>query len=108
GNLAGIPVVAEVVNAVNRTGAGRALLEKMLGVDRTAPVPKYHSRSARGRLGRRLGKDGAAAPEVRATAETRGKVALFTTCYGNRNEPDLAEDLVAVFEHNGIAVRLLP
>ena len=34
-------------------------------------------------------------------------MALFTTCYGNRNEPELAEDLVAVFEHNGIAVTLL-
>jgi glycerol-3-phosphate dehydrogenase subunit C len=32
---------------------------------------------------------------------------LFTTCYGNRNEPDLNEDLAAVFEHNGIAVTIL-
>ena len=32
---------------------------------------------------------------------------LFTTCYGNRNEPDLNEDLVAVFEHNGIEVTVL-
>jgi Fe-S oxidoreductase len=34
-------------------------------------------------------------------------VAVFTTCYGNRNEPELAEDLVAVLEHNGIEVALL-
>jgi len=33
---------------------------------------------------------------------------VFTTCYGNRNEPELAEDLVAVLEHNGIEVVLLP
>jgi Fe-S oxidoreductase len=32
---------------------------------------------------------------------------LFTTCYGNRNEPDLNEDLAAVFEHNGVAVTIL-
>src|SRR5580658_6910137 len=44
---------------------------------------------------------------VRASADTQGKVALFTTCYGNRNEPELDEDLVAVFEHNGIEVALL-
>ena len=31
---------------------------------------------------------------------------LFATCYGNRNEPDLGEDLAAVFEHNGIAVTI--
>ncbi|MGB5587319.1 MAG: heterodisulfide reductase-related iron-sulfur binding cluster, partial [Gammaproteobacteria bacterium] len=37
-----------------------------------------------------------------------GQVALFTTCYGNRNVPEVGEDLVKVFEHNGIATRLLP
>ena len=29
---------------------------------------------------------------------------MFTTCYANRNEPDLAMDLCAVFEHNSITV----
>ncbi len=106
GRIAGIPVVAQLVNAVNRSGAGRVLLEKTLGVDATAPVPQYHSRTARKRL-KRLGtaEDGSVAGA--ATPETTGKVALFTTCYGNRNEPELNEDLAAVFEHNGIAVRLL-
>ena len=31
-----------------------------------------------------------------------GKVVLYTTCYGNRNRPEMGEDLVAVFEHNNI------
>ena len=39
---------------------------------------------------------------------TRGKVALYLTCYGNHNQPELATDLVTVFEHNGIPVRLTP
>src|ERR1700758_4184492 len=34
GNLAGIPVVAQIVNAVNRTSTGRVLLEKTLRVAR--------------------------------------------------------------------------
>jgi Fe-S oxidoreductase len=116
GNFAGIPVVAEIVNAVNHSSAGRALLEKALGVDRGAPIPTYHSNSARKRL-KRLGttdqpngaanQPDAAAPVVRATEQTTGKAALFTTCYGNRNEPELDEDLVAVFEHNGIPVTLI-
>ncbi len=108
GNLAGIPVVAEIVNAVNRSSAGRALLEKTLGVDREAPIPTYHSRSARKRLAS-LGTVDARADgaTVRATEQTTGKVALFTTCYGNRNEPELDEDLVAVFGHNGIPIKLL-
>jgi glycerol-3-phosphate dehydrogenase subunit C len=109
GKLAGIPVVVEVVNAVNGSRTGRVLLEKTLGVDRTAPLPKYQARSARRRLAglgtvqREPNPPGAA----RATADTTGRVALFTTCYGNRNEPELDEDLAAVLEHNGIEVALL-
>ncbi len=37
---------------------------------------------------------------------TRGKVVLFATCYGNRNQPAINEDLVVVFEHNGIPMAL--
>ena len=110
GRLAGIPVVAEIVNAVNRSSAGRVLLEKTLGVHREAPIPTFHSNTARKRLTERLGtadQTEAVAGSVRATEQTSGKVALFTTCYGNRNEPELDEDLVAIFEHNGIAVTLI-
>jgi glycerol-3-phosphate dehydrogenase subunit C len=109
GMLAGIPVVAEVVNAVNRTRAGRVLLEKAVGVHRDAPLPLYHSRTARKALaahGYAVADTAGAA--VQATPETRGRVALFVSCYGNRNEPDLAADLVAIFEHNDIVVRLVP
>jgi len=103
GKLAGIPVVVKAVNAVNRSKAGRKLLESTLGVHRNAPVPEYHSKTARKRLSRLAGSDGAGA---RATESTTGKVALFTTCYCNRNHPAVNEDLVAVFEHNDIAVTL--
>jgi len=109
GALAGIPVIAEIVNAANSSKAGRALLEKTLGVDRNAPVPKYRSKSGRARAQaqlRRSAQDGAAAV-AGPTDATRGKVALFVTCYGNRNETALPEDLVAVFAHNGIAVSVV-
>ncbi len=114
GVLAGIPVVAEAVNAFNASSAGRTVLEKVLGVDRSAPIPTYHARTARRRLAT-LGtvRDAGAADAERGEgtmqrrSATSGKVAVFTTCYGNRNEPELAEDLVAVLEHNGIEVSLL-
>ena len=102
GNIAGIPVVAEVVNAVNRSAWGRALLDKTLGVHPEAPVPEYHSDTLRKRAARRVIP--ALTPKV--TAETTGSVVLFATCYGNRNEPELGEDLIAILEHNGIAVSL--
>jgi glycerol-3-phosphate dehydrogenase subunit C len=103
GKLAGIPIVAQIVNATNRSGVGRKLLESALGVHRHAPVPEYHSKPARKRL-KRL--HDIAAVEAEPAAGTNGKVVLYTTCYGNRNHPALAEDLVAVFEHNGIPVTL--
>ena len=104
GKIAGIPVIAEIVNAVNHSSVGRALLAKTLGVDPTAPIPQYHSRTARKRL---RGPREVATTKVVPTPETTGKVALFTTCYGNRNEPQINEDLAAVFEHNDIPVALL-
>jgi Fe-S oxidoreductase len=67
-----------------------------------APVPDYHSSTARDRLRKR--KRQAIVPQ--ASPRTSGRVLLFTTCYANRNEPDLATDLCAVFEHNGITVDL--
>jgi Fe-S oxidoreductase len=103
GRIAGIPVVAQVVNAVNHTRAGRVVLEKVLGVHRDAPIPDYHSRSAHDLL-RKLPEP--AAP-VQATPGTSGRVAIFSTCYGNRNEPAMVTDLAAVFAHNGIALSLV-
>lgn len=102
GKIAGIPVVAEIANAVNKTAIGRKLLDAALGVHPQAPVPEYHSRTYRSR--RRNQKSTTSVAD--ATPETRGKVALFVTCYGNRNEPNLGEDLAAIFEHNGIEVSL--
>ena len=103
GKLAGIPIVAQVVNAANRSTLGRKVLESTLGVHHKAPLPAYHSKNARKRLKRLHGVDGSSAEE---TASTSGKVVLYTTCYGNRNRPEMDEDLVAVFEHNDIPVAL--
>jgi Fe-S oxidoreductase len=244
GAIAGIPVVVEIVNAVNASAVGRKLLDATLGVHQEAPIPKYHANTARKRLKSLIGttSDGAVAPvtaradaarpaesssseaansgsalrsdassaagappsvstptvgqppaketaaaklarldaaaaadAVRESGEAlrhaapvaapslvatprketaaeklarleamasgmesasatppeaalasaprgngasapttaasgrpiTGRVALFTTCYGNRNEPDLDVDLVKVFQHNGIEVRLV-
>jgi len=103
GRFAGIPVIAQAVNATNRSKLGRKLLESALGVHHSAPVPDYHSNNARKRL-KRL--HDASNGRAEATTATRGKVVLFTTCYGNRNRPQMDEDLVAVYEHNGITVTL--
>jgi Fe-S oxidoreductase len=102
GKLSTIPVVVNAVNALNRSPSARKLLEKTLGVDRDARVPAYAHPTARKRL---QSLDGAG--QAQAAGRTRGKVALFTTCYCNYSTPQPVEDLAAVLRHNGIAVKLI-
>jgi Fe-S oxidoreductase len=103
GRFAGIPIVVQAVNGANRSKTARKVLEKTLGVHRDAAVPAYFSKTARKNLKSRRKANGEGAV---ATDETRGRVVLFTTCYGNRNLPSLVDDLVAVYEHNLIPVAL--
>ena len=102
GRLAGIPVVVQTVNAANRSPVMRKALDKVLGVHPEAVLPEYHSNTLRKRVKKHKANGEVATPAGR----TRGKVALFATCYGNYNEPHIGEDLIAVFEHNGIPIRL--
>lgn len=102
GALASMPVAAAVVNSANKMRPARVVLEKTLGVHRDARVPEYHSQTLR----KRLRGHESQTSKIEATDSTRGRVALFGTCYGNFNEPALGEDLVAVFEHNAIPVAL--
>ena len=102
GTFAGIPVVAETVNALNSNKLARRALEGTLGVHRDAPLPVYHSRSARKRHSERIGRNADANP----AGGTTGRALVFATCYGNRNAPGLVDDLIAVYDHNAIATAL--
>lgn len=102
GKLASIPVVVQTINAANKNPGARKLLEKTMGVDAQARVPTYYTPTARKRL-RKLDGHGDAKPAGR----TRGKVAIFATCYCDHSEPGVVEDLAAVLKHNAIPVRLV-
>jgi len=102
GKLSTIPIVVDAVNALNRAPSARKLLEKSLGVDRNARVPEYTANTARKRL-KHLDGAGAAQPAGR----TRGKVAIFATCYCNYSTPQPVEDFAAVLRHNSVAVKLI-
>ena len=90
------------VGALNRSPSARKLLEKTLGVDRDARVPAYAHPTARKRL---QSLDGTG--QTQAAGRTRGKVALFASCYCNYSTPQPVEDLATVLRHNGIAVKLI-
>ena len=101
GKLAAIPVIAQTVNALNRNSVARAAMEKVLRVHRMRHLPPYSARRFRS----------SAKPNTKARAQdgerTPGRVAIFSTCYVNYNEPGIGHDLVKILQHNGIAWTLI-
>jgi hypothetical protein len=68
----------------------------MLGVDKDAWLPELATQKFR---------SGAAESKphaVRDGAKTPGKVAIYSTCYINYNEPGIGHDLLKVLDHNEI------
>jgi Fe-S oxidoreductase len=96
GKLAAIPVVAQAVNAANRNALARTVLEKTLGVHRERVLPDYASRKFRS------ASNASGSFPVRDGKNTPGKVAIFSTCYVNYNEPGMGHDLLAILAHNEI------
>ncbi|HZI83083.1 MAG TPA: heterodisulfide reductase-related iron-sulfur binding cluster [Casimicrobiaceae bacterium] len=96
GKLATIPVIVRAVNKANQTPLARAAMETVFGVHRDRRLPPYAAETfpeqARGSL----------AWPVRDGARSPGKVAVFSTCYVDYNEPGVGLDLLAVLEHNQI------
>jgi len=102
GSLAGIPVVVQTINAVNRSAVGRVAMEKVLDVHRDAWLPQLATRTLR--------QAAPAAPESLPVVDgerTPGKVAIFGTCFVNANEPGIGLDLLKVLAHNGIPYTLV-
>jgi Fe-S oxidoreductase len=97
GSFAGIPVVVQTVNAVNRSKPGRAAMDKLLGVHPDAWMPEL----ARKRFRWSATKKGSATHVVDGD-RAPGKVAVFATCYVNYNEPGIGHDLLKILEHNAI------
>jgi len=103
GKFATLPVINQTVNTVNNNGLARKILDKTLGIHPDSLLPRYDSNTLVKRDRERINQNNN--PE--ATDRTTGKVAIFATCYGNFNEPQIGEDLIKVYEHNGLQVQLV-
>ncbi len=102
GQFAGIPVVVQAVNALNKTGMMRKVLDKSLGVHPEAWLPELASQRFR------WGADKQGAAQVVTRGErTPGKVAIFATCYVNYNEPGIGHDLLKLLNHNQIPYEIV-
>jgi Fe-S oxidoreductase len=98
GKLMAIPVVAETVNTLNRNQMARKALEKILGIAAERKLPPYTPHPFR-----KNAKIDTTFP-VKDGSKTPGKVAIFSTCYINYNEPDIGHDLLKILVHNEIPV----
>ena len=96
GMFAGIPIVTQAVNAVNKSSVTRGVLENVLGVDKKAWLPEFATTKFRS------GAKASASYNVKDGAKTPGKVAIYSTCYVNYNEPGIGHDLLAILDHNEI------
>ena len=97
GQFAGIAIVVDVVNAINKTAPARMLMKSALGVAEKAWMPSLANE--RFRWGKAMS---GAATVVTNGERTPGKVAAFATCRVNCNEPGIGNDLLRLLEHNNI------
>jgi glycerol-3-phosphate dehydrogenase subunit C len=97
GSFAGIPIVVQTVNAINKTKLARKAMDSTLGVHPDAWMPELATKRFRWSAAHQ-GK----ATVVTNGALTPGRVAIFSTCYVNYNEPGIGHDLIKLLEHNEI------
>ena len=96
GKLATIPVVVQMVNAAAKSKPLREIGEKVVGVAKDAWVPEFAPRKFRPNAA------GSKPHPVKDGERTSGKVAIFSTCYVNYNEPGIGHDLLKILDHNEI------
>ncbi|MEO8164104.1 MAG: heterodisulfide reductase-related iron-sulfur binding cluster [Betaproteobacteria bacterium] len=101
GKLASIPVVVQVVNAVNKSTAARSVMQSVLGVHKDRELPEYTSARFR-----KIAQPDASFP-VKDGKNAPGKAAIFSTCYVNYNEPGLGLDLLKILRHNEVPAILV-
>ena len=101
GQFAGIPVVVQAVNAINKTKAARSVMESALGVDKDAWLPELATTKFRSQAPK------AKNSKVVNGEKTPGKVVIYSTCYVNYNEPGIGMDLLKILDHNDIPYELV-
>ncbi|MDP2006942.1 MAG: heterodisulfide reductase-related iron-sulfur binding cluster [Rubrivivax sp.] len=102
GSFAGIPIVVDVINAINGTKFARQQMDSQLGVHPDAWMPAFATQ--RFRWGRAMNNTAFVAVNGERTP---GKVAIFSTCYINYNEPGIGADLIKLLDHNEIPYEIV-
>ncbi|MCB1984217.1 MAG: Fe-S oxidoreductase [Burkholderiales bacterium] len=101
GKIATIPVIAQSVNTLNKTTVARKLMDSSLGIHADRKLPDYAAKKFRASARTNM------TFMVRDGERTPGKVAIYSTCYINYNEPGIGHDLLRILEHNEIPTLLV-
>ena len=97
------PGVAQLANAAAGSKTLRKAGEALFGLHQDAPLPHFSAKALTKQLPPLIGDELPAT----STDRTQGKVAIYVTCYGDHNEPQMVEDLIAVLKHNNVPVKVL-
>lgn len=89
-------IISHIVNFFNKLKPFRILLEKILHIHKNAVLPKFSAVTAKSKFRKLSSNDNFA-----------NKIAIYTTCYHNYNEPRVIDDLVLVLQHNNINVEII-
>ena len=89
--------IAPVANAMAHNAFNRMLMEKTLGIAKDRQLPDYADQSFETWWSRRAPVE---AP-LRTDEKETPKAALFPTCFGNYNDPEIPKAAVEVLEHAG-------
>jgi glycerol-3-phosphate dehydrogenase subunit C len=89
-------VAAPLSNWANRFPPHRAVMEAVVGIDRSRNLPRFHHKTF-ARWFRERERE-------RKLVQQQRPIAFFHTCVVNYNEPQVGRDAVAVLERNGCAV----
>ena len=86
-----------MANTMNRVGAHRWFLEKVLGIDRRKDLPDFAASTFE-----RWAESNGRIQAPPATGDAAPEAVLFQTCYVQNNEPQIGRDALDVLDHNGV------
>ncbi|MBK8160118.1 MAG: glycerol-3-phosphate dehydrogenase [Rhodospirillaceae bacterium] len=99
GKAAGM--LAPIANAVTESTVARQVMEKVVGIDHRAHLPKFHGRTLVLRAMENK-------PEVNKEAPAYGrKAVLYATCFANYNNPDIGMAAIQVLAKNGVETEVV-
>ncbi len=88
-------VISFVANLLNKNKLFRKLLEKLFRIHSNAKLPQFVSKTAK-----QLNLE-------YLSSSSKYKVAIYTTCYHNYNEPGVIKDFFDILKHNDVSVKII-